>query len=481
MPSSDKIPAAVAAPDAPPQEHAKRIFELPVFPGVAFIPERRIINLLLLSAMIYILASCFANEWLYLLAASFLTACTLGFWLPLAQVVDVAVDASMPDELQVLQVAEIKIRLRKLFLLGPISSIIPTRWLRVHMDLTRRGVFGQKAEPVFPPEPLLVETIADELWLVFATPNLSRGVYRLEKIELMSCFPFGLTWWKRTFRKQVDIRGNPLSITVHPPCLPISGNFLFSLTAITSTMGLRSSSSIAVMQSTSVRSVREFKVGDSTRHIHWPSTARLGKLLVREFDDETLPVFDLLLDLQAEWKNRQQFELAVCMLHSLIRLGYNLGCVPELFINPPLNSRLVAEGLMFDLPQIPPGVQLLSEILARVEPLNMYPQSLKKNPHAEIEDWRSVPRLGDRPLLTILPAAPALQSDAPDQGNSAPIIFALASTTSTGDLAGTQNDKYESASGKEAKENADLGKMLGSEPPSSVIATIYGEGDLVGL
>jgi hypothetical protein len=455
----------------------KKPAQVPVIPGITVLAEKQIILMPAISAMIYLLAAGFANEWLYLLAAGFVTATVLGFCLPLMQLIDVEVDASMPDELHDSQVADIKVRLRKLFVFGLISAIVPTRWLRVHMDFVRRGVLGQKPEPIFPPQPLLVETITDELWLGFSTPKLTRGVYRLEAIELASCFPFGLSWWKRTIGKQQDLHGNPLSLTVYPQTVPVSGNFLFALKAITSTMGLRSSSSIAVVQSTSVRGVREFKVGDSTRHIHWPSTARLGKLLVREFDNETLPVFDLLLDLEADWSSREQFELAVCVLHSLVRLGYNLGCVPELFLNPPLSSSAVAEQLMFDLPQTPEGMKQLSEILARVEPIKVKEKTADRE-SSNIEDWRSIPRLGERPLLTVLPE----RVTGPLETQDSMLVLAVASTDALEGLWDTQNEKYQrSLSAGQRAAQGSVATELRREAASSVLATISGEGDLIGL
>jgi hypothetical protein len=480
MQSSLKTSAAAGAPNTPPESSVKKPIEVPIVPGITVLAEQQIVAMLAIGVLVYFLAAGFANEWLYLLSAGFITASVLGFFLPLMQLIDVEVDTSMPDELHDSQEADITVRLRKLFVFGLVSSIIPTRWLRVHLDFVRRGVLGQKPEHIFPPQPLLVETVTDELWLAFATPKLTRGIYRLEAIELESCFPFGLAWWKRTIRKQQDLHGNPLSLTVYPQTVPVAGNFLLALNAITSTMGLRSSNSKAVLQSTSVRGVREFKVGDSTRHIHWPSTARLGKLLVREFDNETLPVFDLLLDLEADWSSREQFELAVCVLHSLVRLGYNLGCVPELFLNPPLNSTIVAEQLMFDLPQTPQGMKLLSEILARVEPLNAVEQPTKRET-SDIEDWRSIPRLGERPLLTVLPQQVS-QSAATSGGGQSTLVLAVASSGPLEGLWETQNEMYErSLSLRQRAAQASVGTELRREAAASILATISGEGDLSAL
>jgi len=87
-----------------------------------------------------------------------------------------------------------------------------------------------------------------------------------------------------------------------------------------------------------VRGVREFVHGDSPRLIHWASSARVGRLLVREFEAEGLPGYDILLNLRANWVNREQFELAVSIVHSLMNLGFKLGGAPDLLVVPTLDG-----------------------------------------------------------------------------------------------------------------------------------------------
>ena len=45
--------------------------------------------------------------------------------------------------------------------------------------------------------------------------------------------------------------------------------------------------------------VREYRPGDSPRHVHWRSTARAGQLIVKEFASETEPGLTIALDLRA--------------------------------------------------------------------------------------------------------------------------------------------------------------------------------------
>jgi uncharacterized protein (DUF58 family) len=46
-----------------------------------------------------------------------------------------------------------------------------------------------------------------------------------------------------------------------------------------------------------VSSVREYQPGDAVKHVHWPTTARTGKLMVKEFERDPLADLTLLLDL----------------------------------------------------------------------------------------------------------------------------------------------------------------------------------------
>ena len=46
-----------------------------------------------------------------------------------------------------------------------------------------------------------------------------------------------------------------------------------------------------------LRGVRQHRDGESLRHVHWPSTARADRLMVKEFDDETRDDVVVVLDL----------------------------------------------------------------------------------------------------------------------------------------------------------------------------------------
>lgn len=331
---------------------------------------RRLLVCVFIAITCYWFAALVANEWLYLLSCGFIVASCLGVILPYLQLSQVTVEGLLPSEVVVSDSADCLISLKKVGTAGFLSSLLPLHSIKLDAGLVRLTGEFRQPEMVLTAPDVLIDVATNEISFKYLTPALRRGIYRLEKIRLFSGFPFGLGYWTRTLDVSNDAQGNPLQITVYPKSIPIHGTFLCRLPGLTSYMGLSSASSKLVEQSSSVRSIREFRTGDSLRHVHWPSTARLGKLLVREYDSETLPAYNILLDLKANWKSKEQFEFVVLIVYSLSRLGHTLGTIPDIILNPPLDSPQLQE-MMSDLPQIPPGIELICEILARVEPVNV--------------------------------------------------------------------------------------------------------------
>jgi uncharacterized protein (DUF58 family) len=44
--------------------------------------------------------------------------------------------------------------------------------------------------------------------------------------------------------------------------------------------------------------VRDYTPGDPLRHVHWPATARLGAVMVKEFEQPERPHLELVVDLR---------------------------------------------------------------------------------------------------------------------------------------------------------------------------------------
>ncbi|MBP9811384.1 hypothetical protein KBF38_23965, partial [bacterium] len=245
-----------------------RRLRLPLWRGYSVYLEGRQVGLLILSAALYIFAAFVASEWIYLLSAAFLVALVLGFVLPFFELAGLSAGYLLPQEVAALETATIRVNLKRHFKLGPISWVVPTRALRMTVNMTKRAADGRPSDVMVAPDPVYIDKLDNAEWYSFPTPSLKRGVYFLESVELSTCFPLGITWWSRTVKMTEESETKP-SITVYPDVLPISGNFLYLLSGIVSPMGHATSSSVITHQSSSFRSVREFRSGDSMRHIHW--------------------------------------------------------------------------------------------------------------------------------------------------------------------------------------------------------------------
>jgi uncharacterized protein (DUF58 family) len=68
----------------------------------------------------------------------------------------------------------------------------------------------------------------------------------------------------------------------------------------------------------SFHAIREYQPGDSYRHVHWKSTAKTGRLMMRQFEETRRSRMVLALALNPqEFANPDEFELAVSSLGSL--------------------------------------------------------------------------------------------------------------------------------------------------------------------
>ncbi len=116
-----------------------------------------------------------------------------------------------------------------------------------------------------------------------------RGRYTLGPVTATTGDPLGL------FRRELALAPeHPLLVLPH--VLPLSNFDLFPGTM----PGRGRGSQRSLQATTNVVTVRNYVPGDALTRIHWPTTARLGQFMVKEFDlDPTIDVV-LLLDLDRD-------------------------------------------------------------------------------------------------------------------------------------------------------------------------------------
>ncbi len=142
---------------------------------------------------------------------------------------------------------------------------------------------------------------------------LRRGVVPLQAITVSTSFPFGL------FRKSRSI-GSPGELVVWPrtdrrlPRLSPAG---------ATALRAGSLSSASSGPRGEYRGLREYRPGDDPRDIHWRSTARFGRPMVREYDQGEAETLWLCLDTRGRPGDRA--EIAVEMVAALAARAFREG------------------------------------------------------------------------------------------------------------------------------------------------------------
>ena len=107
-----------------------------------------------------------------------------------------------------------------------------------------------------------------------------RGVYRWQRLQLRTGAPLGLVWGSRTCQV------NAVAV-VHPRILSLACCPLIDRFGTDRSLQQLSNRTPNAATSGQTRSLRPYRWGDSTRLIHWRTSARLGELRVRELETFT--------------------------------------------------------------------------------------------------------------------------------------------------------------------------------------------------
>lgn len=109
-----------------------------------------------------------------------------------------------------------------------------------------------------------------------------RGLHRFEGYRVATKFPFGLFRKSRDVERSMEILVYPAPVTVTRP--PPRARVYGEVSA--ETAGRRGD----------FFGLREHRTGDDRRDVHWRSTARSGRMMVREYEDEHTKSVSVLID-----------------------------------------------------------------------------------------------------------------------------------------------------------------------------------------
>ena len=137
-------------------------------------------------------------------------------------------------------------------------------------------------------------------------PTRRRGVFDVGPIEIERIDPLWLTVGTRR-------TGQVASVIVHPKVYDLLGP-QGAVRSVENESVLRRASSDPM---SGFVSMREYVPGDDPRLIHWPTTARVGTLMIREHVDVRRPEFTVVLDTAPDASAPDDFEEMVDVAASL--------------------------------------------------------------------------------------------------------------------------------------------------------------------
>jgi len=156
----------------------------------------------------------------------------------------------------------------------------------------------------------------------YVLERVPRGRYAFEEVRAELGDPFGLE------RVTVSLPA-PGALLVYPRLERLSR--LFSESGVRSHDGRRFQ--LRRPSGLELHSVREYEQGESLRRVHWPSTARRGQLMVKEFEDAPRDEVAVLLDAGATSVVGSSFDVQVRAAGSILDAYVRRGRRAVLLVN----------------------------------------------------------------------------------------------------------------------------------------------------
>jgi uncharacterized protein (DUF58 family) len=161
-----------------------------------------------------------------------------------------------------------------------------------------------------------------ELHLVWETPLKKRGIYSVGAPIAFSGDPFGVLRLRHREPGSQQLVVLPYMVDI-PPFSLAQGELVGHGGVLGNTPA----------STESVSTVREYQPGDSSRHVHWPSTARKGSLMLKQFDSGMEDVAWVLLDLQRDVQagenvaNTEEYAItaAASVAKNYLEMGWAVG------------------------------------------------------------------------------------------------------------------------------------------------------------
>lgn len=283
-----------------------------------------------MSAVLYTAASNTQSGWQYIMSSLMLAFLLLGFILPFLALKKLKINKHVPSRLYASKNSKSEILLENLS--GKVK-----RYFNVY-DEPIKKTYGYAKSPKsftlleniyrlyqkFTDKPILESNYFLEIIQPFSIVDFDneflpeeRGFYKPGNVIVSTSSPFGLFSHSKTFSFKEEV-------LVYPKIIDVRGGWI-SRIANRSVVNEVSYTYMPTSIPGTTRSLREYVPGDSPRHIHWPTSAKLNDLHVREFEVESSGHIVIFLDSSPDYENRHFYELAVITATSLLNICHKTG------------------------------------------------------------------------------------------------------------------------------------------------------------
>lgn len=142
---------------------------------------------------------------------------------------------------------------------------------------------------------------------VFTIPTRRRGLVTVGPVESVRGDALGLL-------RRVQTWTEPKDLYIHPRTVRLAQSVLGFLRDVEGAITPNLSAA-----DVSFHALRDYVAGDDRRNVHWKTTARTGKLMVRQFEETRRAHLLAILSLDAaDWADQDSFEIGVSVTGSMI-------------------------------------------------------------------------------------------------------------------------------------------------------------------
>lgn len=244
------------------------------------IPSPQVYVIVFITISLFLAATNIQGGWLYIIDSLLFSLLFFSFFTPINQVRKLMFSRTFSKSVYEGEKLEIDIEIensgKKIVSFLEILDIAPKR-------KTERAIIpeGQKSGKFF-----IEIDPGEKAFLKYKIIPEIRGVYTFEKFIISSYGPFGLFKFSRSLAAKDEL-------LVYPDLPVLNSLFLSGLKGA----GYKYSSKTRHnIEASLPYHIREYRKGDNKKLIHWKSTARLNKLMVKELENEQSLSIQILFD-----------------------------------------------------------------------------------------------------------------------------------------------------------------------------------------